>query len=358
MFWVLVSAMGLAALPAAATACQYYLDRRDARRVKPPGRLVPVQGRRMHILEAGSGPPTVVFDSAMGGTALSWEWVQPEVARLTATASYDRAGFGWSDAGPSPRNVDRCVQELHSLLQVSGATPPYILVGHSYGGFTARMFAHRYPELTAGLVLVDAADTRQWTELADEDRRKIENGSRLARRGVWVARFGLARFVIWLGGKGAMMVARKAGSWLSRGTPPPAQDRLLAPLERVSAPTRRALRWFWTRPGFYRALACQIEHVPASARAVARTGPFGDLPLSVISAPNPDPRWLPAQRSMTRLSTRGRHVTATGSSHWIPLDRPDLVASVICRMVQTVREGNLPPASDFSQRLQYRHEEE
>ena len=313
---------------------------RSARRFPPPGELVRVGRHRLHLHCQGEASPTVVFDSALGSSSLSWVLVQPEVAKFTATCSYDRAGCGWSEAGPFPRTVEQIVKELHTLLLEAGVPRPYLLVGHSYGGFTMRLYAARHPQDVAGLILLDAADPQQWSELSDVDREKVEKGARLSRRGAWVARLGLARLVILLGSAGATGLARQAASFLSTGMPRPVQDPLLSPVDRLSPEVRSILKWFWTQPAFYKALASQIEGVPESASQVAATGPYGDLPLVVISAQNRDTGWTRRQQAMARLSRNGEHIAATQSGHWIPLDRPRLVVETIRQMVHTLRRGH------------------
>src|SRR4051812_32708693 len=100
----------------------------------PPGRLVAVNGHRLHVRATGGGSPTVVFDAALAGSSISWTFVQPQVERFARAVSYDRAGFGWSDAGPLPRTAGRIADELRVLLERAGEPPPYLLVGHSFGG--------------------------------------------------------------------------------------------------------------------------------------------------------------------------------------------------------------------------------
>ncbi len=104
---------------------------RDARRFPPPGQLVDVGGHRLHIYRMGEGTPAVVMDSGFPASSLSWTFVQPAVARFTQAYSYDRAGLGWSDAGPMPRSSRQIVEELRALLLNAGVEGPFVLVGHS-----------------------------------------------------------------------------------------------------------------------------------------------------------------------------------------------------------------------------------
>jgi pimeloyl-ACP methyl ester carboxylesterase len=129
----------LAALVAAGAIYQAIGTWRDRRRFPPPRRLVRVNERRMHIHVAGEGTPTVVFESGMGASCLSWTLVQPQVAQFTRAVSYDRAGHGWSDPAREPRTAQQIAQEVHVLLDAAGVSGPYVLVGHSFGGYPPRV---------------------------------------------------------------------------------------------------------------------------------------------------------------------------------------------------------------------------
>src|SRR5262245_64784648 len=139
---------------------------------RPPGQLVDVGGFRLHCHAEGRGCPTVVLDAALGGSSISWTYVQPRIAEFARTCAYDRAGFAWSDRGPLPRTAGRMADELNILLERSGETPPYVLVGHSFGGLVTRIFAARYRALSAGLVLVDPAQPEDWVDPAPKERAR------------------------------------------------------------------------------------------------------------------------------------------------------------------------------------------
>src|SRR4051812_24508546 len=128
----------------------------DARAYPAPGQLVDVGGYRLHINCVGTGSPTVVIDAGWGDWSGGWSRVQPEAAKTTRVCTYDRAGMGYSDAGPLPRTADHFARELHTLLQQAGVQGPYVLVGHSFGGAPVRVFAHTYAADVAGVVLIDS----------------------------------------------------------------------------------------------------------------------------------------------------------------------------------------------------------
>lgn len=115
-------------------------QRRDRQRLPQIGQSVDIDGRNLNIYCSGEVNPTVVFDSGAGSPGYAWSHIQPEVARFTRACWYDRAGEGWSDPGPFPRNSAAIAQDLHALLQRAGVAPPYVLVGHSAGGLNVRVY--------------------------------------------------------------------------------------------------------------------------------------------------------------------------------------------------------------------------
>lgn len=120
-----------------------------------PQQMVDVGGRRLHLYCSGAGPVTVVFDAHAGGAGSSWFAVQPHIAKRTRACVYDRAGLGFSDLAPRANTSGHAVEDLHTLLATAGIAPPYLLVGSSYGGANAQLYAYRYPEQVAGMVLVE-----------------------------------------------------------------------------------------------------------------------------------------------------------------------------------------------------------
>lgn len=281
----------------------------------------------------------MIFDAALGASSVSWSLVQPEVARVTQACAYDRAGFGWSDAGPLPRTAGRVAAELRELLRRAGVPPPYVLVGHSFGGFVTRLFAARYRSDCAGLILVDPAHPEDWLEPAEHERRRIERGVRLCRHGAMAARLGIARAVAALVRIGALAPARALVGLVSRGGLRREDESILAPMWKLPPEARRPLARFWTEPKFFDALGSQIASICESARDVASTTPagFGDLPLITISSAAAAPERLRQQESLARLSSRGRHIVAPESGHWIPLDQPSVIVEAIVGMVEEAR---------------------
>ena len=124
---------------------------------QPPGRMVDIGGRRMHIHCSGSGSPTVLLEAGGGAFAIDWALVQAQVAGSTRVCSYDRAGLGWSDRGPAYETVEQTVSDLHSVLQASGEKGPFVLVGASIGGIYIRAYQRTFPSDVAALVFTNSA---------------------------------------------------------------------------------------------------------------------------------------------------------------------------------------------------------
>jgi len=306
-----------------------------------PGRLVDVGGFRLHLHCSGSGRPAVVMDSALAGSSISWSLIQPDVSRLTRACSYDRAGFGWSDAGPMPRTAGRIADELYDLLRLAAVPAPYVLVGHSFGGLVVRLFASRHPGEVAGLVLIEPAVPEEWTTPGDEHRALIARGARLCAYGTAAARTGLARAVAALVGLGALAPARAMVGLISRGGLRREDEGILAPIWKLPPEARRVLRHAWTQPKFFEALGSQITTICDSAAEVLHAAPhdYGDLPFVVISAATASARRLEADARLARTSTRGRHVLAQNSGHWVPLDAPQAVIDAITALVIDLRDS-------------------
>ncbi|MEO7190945.1 MAG: alpha/beta hydrolase [Vicinamibacterales bacterium] len=291
-------------------------------------------GVRLHLHATGKAGPTVVFDAALGASSVSWTFVQREVIAFARACTYDRAGFGWSEGGAFPRTAGRIADELRLLLEKAGERPPFVLVGHSYGGLVMRIFAHRYRHDTAALVLVDPAQPEDWVTPAPKEQVLIDKGVQLCRQGAFLAKYGVARVIAALVGLGVMRPARLLTRMVTRGRFARADENVLAPMWKLPPEVRRPLRRFWSQKKFFDALGSQIEMMPVSAAETLEAGSdgYGDLPLVTISASNPGDYRLRQQEALARLSTRGRHVLAHNSGHWIPLDDPATVVAVIAEL--------------------------
>jgi pimeloyl-ACP methyl ester carboxylesterase len=306
-----------------------------AAKYPPPGQMVDVGGYRLHIncqgCDHGPGTPTVVLEAAE--FSLSWDLVQPGVAKFAKVCSYDRAGLGWSARGPNPRTAGNIVRELHMLLQGASVDPPYVLVGHSKGGLFVRLYAHEYPDEVVGMVLVDSAHEEQELRFTESIARQNQRG-----RQQTVRLLGLMRP---LNRMGLLAPLLKRFSANLLGTIP----------ERV----REAGLAVALSDKFFTTVAeetMSLEENYAAARAAEITT-LGDIPLIVLTAvdqfaalgrrlPPEEVEQLKAvvnelQAELSALSPNGKQVPVEASGHFIQVDQPQAVIDAIHEVVEAVR---------------------
>jgi pimeloyl-ACP methyl ester carboxylesterase len=316
--------------------------RRDARLHPAPGRMVDLSTHRLHVLETGSGDYTLVLEAGLMSTVLSWVELQKELSKSYRVVSYDRAGLGWSELGPMPRTADQIVEELHAMLQRAGIPPPYVLMGHSFGGLTMPLFAARYPNETAGMVLVDPVAPAEWNPPSEHDRKQTRIGAKICRRAAFLSRLGILRFVAFLLSAGAKGPGARLVRLISRGAP--------AESGSVSSPWFAALpqiekdmaRVFWVNEKFALTIASQLENLPVSAARIAELNVFCEKPVVILSARTSSKHRQNEHAAMARRLPLGEHVLADNSNHWIMQKHPDLVIRAIESVVTHQKGASAP----------------
>jgi pimeloyl-ACP methyl ester carboxylesterase len=323
----------IAAIAAFALGALYQAlgTRRDLKRFPPPGRLVDVGGHRLHLLESGpkNSGPTILLEAGLMSTILSWSNIQRELSQSHHVVSVDRAGLGWSDLGPMARTADRIVDELHALLQCATVAPPYILVGHSFGGFTMPLFAARFPNEVAGMVLVDPVAPAEWNPPSDHDLRQTRIGAAICRRAAFLSRFGLIRFVAFLLTTPAKNMAARLVRLISRGSPADS-GTVSSPWFSALPPQERAMAAiFWVQEKFALTIASQLENLPLNAARLAQLSNLCDKPVIILSARTAPEHRRKEHAAMAARLPQGEHILAEGSNHWIMQEQPDLVLRAI-----------------------------
>ena len=312
---------------------------KDQRRFPPPGHLVDIGGRRLHLVEAGQGSPAVIFESGIAASSLNWAALQAEVARFSRACSYDRSWLGWSDPADTPRIASRLVDDLHSLLTAAQVIGPYILIGHSFGGLLVQAYAVKYPDQMAGLVLIDPLPASEWLSPSDEQSRILRWGMRLSGRGALLARLGLVRLSLALlvgGGRRipklvARMTSGRAESTLSR---------LVGEVQKMPAEVWPMVQAHWCQPKSFQGMAEYFKSLAESSAEVAALGCLPPIPVSILSADNSTPAQLGERDAIASRSPYGKHIVVKDSGHWIHLDRPEVVVQAIREMVEFSRSGS------------------
>lgn len=304
---------------------------RLARTHPAPGDLVDVGGHRLHVHRSGTGP-TVVLDAGAGGMSDDWALVRAGLDGVATTIAYDRAGLGRSEGGPTPRSIPTQVIELRAALRQSGAHPPYVLVGHSYGGLVARAYAYEHTDEVSGLVLVDAAHEDQFDYYPKE---YVDSGQRMARSMRWMV--GIARVAV--------------GSGIPAFIAPRIPDAVADALPPDVGARRRAALVMSTR--HLRAVSDEFEALDDSLAYVRRIRrPLGDLPVIVITHGLPvtegvpehlrsdvEDAWQRMQSSLTGIARDASLVVAERSGHNIHIEQPDVIVDALVRVLDSHRRA-------------------
>ena len=311
--WAIRVAVGLCSLfvatALAGATYQWLATRNDLAATPPPGQLVDIGGYKLHLWCTGSGEPAAILDNGLGGTSAGWGFVQPDVARFTRVCSYDRAGMGYSDSGPSPRTARRIASELATLLDRGGIAGPVVLVGASIAGFNVRVFASDHPERAAGLVLVDASH--------EGDSHDVPP---------------MARFVPLLSTVGALRLFGVSFGQSVESLPPS---------------VRRYAQATSFRAAGYQAAADEIIHIRESASEVSSSRRKLTIPVVVVTgARGADEHWRQFQQDLASLSERGCSMIARQSGHVVSIEQPEVVVDAIRTVVETARGHGVPPCGE------------
>jgi pimeloyl-ACP methyl ester carboxylesterase len=266
--------------------------------------MVRIGSHNLFICCQGKGSPVVVFEAGSGVSSINFIPIQKELAKTTRACRYDRAGYRPSEAAPAPRDAGREVDELHTLSAAAAVESPYVLVGHSLGALNVQVFASRYSQEVAGMVLIDPPPL-DWL---------------LGKRFTDLREMALAQTDEW------QSMADQA-------------DQSSEKSDQESAV-------------FLRAIASEFrEMFGETVRLLVSIDAFGDLPLAVIASEKANPQfgeeaeayqqlWIEQSRLLAQKSFHGSFILAAGCSHLIYEDNPDLVVKTIQQIIETARAGD------------------
>jgi pimeloyl-ACP methyl ester carboxylesterase len=308
LLWSLVALLVALIVGAIYQAVATEIDQRTA--FPGPGEMVDVGEHRMHLNCVGQGGPTVVLDGGWGYTSVEWSgWVLPELAKHTRVCAYDRAGMGWSEPEQRPPGATRAATELHTLLQEADEEGPYVLVGHSLAGLYSRVYAERYPEEVAGMVLVDSTHPDQF----EGSGLAVTMNRAAGVFGPLLARMGISRvFDLY-----------------------PSHPEL-PPLQREQSDS------LYYRTPHQVAMFEEMGTIPESMGKARGTGTLGEKPLVVVSAADHDGQTGVLQKQLTSLSSNSTQRVVEGSTHTsvvVDRDHAGQTSEEIVEVVEAVRSG-------------------
>jgi pimeloyl-ACP methyl ester carboxylesterase len=317
---LLVFVSVLAVLAIAGTLFEWRAEARDAERFPPTGTLVDVGGQRLHLVCAGSGRPTVIFEQPGFANATSFSAARTAIAQRTRVCSYDRPGVGWSDPAPYTTSVGTIADDLAHLQDRAHLEGPFIIVTASIGGVVTEMFARRYPDRVAGLLYLDAA-TSDIIPIA-ESRFDLSTGKAVCLGTTAAGHIGLLRLV---------------DPWDLRASDSEAAARSAALMYRAQP---------------WNALCSIVRGVEATKREFAQAPPLrGDLPLVVLSAETSAgalplglasktreevrPLVREMHRRFAQRSSRGSWRIVPGTGHLIAGDKPQVVVDEVLGLISS-----------------------
>lgn len=286
---------------------QFLITKREDQKYQPPGELVDIETSQLHALVSGKGETTIILDAGMGGFSVDWTFVQPELSKFSTVLSYDRAGYGWSKTNEDRVTSEEYVNALRKLLMKLKLKPPYILVGHSFGGLNMQLFAASFPEEIAGLVLVDSVHEHYYLPEYMSESRKLSFSKMLSvyKLGYILAPLGIPRFL-----------KQHIGS------------KRLPPEYLKQAKAKGYIS------STYKTVYMELISAEESAKQVQSAKPIPDsIPITVLSAGKQSEEWHEQQLLLCDLNRVTKHKVANKSWHSIQIHEPEIVIRAIKEMV-------------------------
>jgi pimeloyl-ACP methyl ester carboxylesterase len=320
---------------------QFLCVRVDARKFSVPGSIVNTLRGSMHVRQMGSGNPAIVLEAGIAASSLNWSILQPQLAEFAATYSYDRPGFGWSAPRRRKCTLQEMSDDLHALVTALKIPAPYVLVGHSYGALILRVYAQRFPEELAGIILVDPLTPEEWINPNRAKRRQLRRGVWFSRAGAVLGGIGVVRFCLWL------LVQRGNNSVPSRvlglfgGKASETGERIVGELAKLPPETVRLIRERWSRGRFFITMSRYIQALPATSAEASRFQIPPHIPVTVISGAHQLPAYLAEHQAIAAHSLHCKHVIAEKGAHWVHLDQPELIVEAFREMAEKLKAESI-----------------
>ncbi|WP_227396865.1 alpha/beta hydrolase [Jeotgalibacillus aurantiacus] len=276
----------------------------EKRKVEGMGQKIKIRDRYIHTIVSGEQDAdyTVIFDSGLSCCSLDWFNVQPQVTTFSRTLSFDRPGYGWSSEINTSHTSENVVNDLVNVLNELQIKPPYVLVGHSFGGLNMRLFASKHPEKVAALILIDAVhENRYLSRKWDHNRKKTH------QKNLNVFRFG----------------------YLTSGIGLPKLLKQPVGRKRFPGSYQKYADYIGYHQKSYEAVYKEFLYSERSALQVSNASPLNpDLPVTILSSNNSDSVWIEHQKLLSKLTKKTIQIK-TNCHHSIHLENPDLVVKAI-----------------------------
>lgn len=312
----------------------------DGRKFRAPGTLIKIKNRTVHVHQLGAGAPPIVLEAGIAATSLNWSILQPQLAQMATTYSYDRAGFGWSKSQNRECTLQRMSDDLHELAMALNIPRPYVLMGHSYAAYILRVYAQRFPEELAGIILVDPLTPEEWIKPRRFQRWQLRRGVWFSRAGAALGSIGVNRFCLWLLQRGNSAVPSRVLSVFGARASETGH-RILGELAKLPPETVRLIRERWSHAEFFLTMARYIRTLPAAAAEASQSLIPAHIPVTVISGAHQPPVRMAEHQAIAAHSLHGRHLVAANSAHWIHLDQPELIVEAFCEMTEKLKAESI-----------------
>lgn len=311
------------------------IERANARKAyPPPGRLVDISGRKMHIDCRGTGSPTIILEAGLDTTgSLAWDRIHDAVAKRTRACAYDRAGVMWSDPKPGPQDGEAVADDLHALLAAAHIEGPIVLVGHSLGGPYIMTYVRKYGDRVKGFVFVDTShpdqdvrNTPRMVAFAKEQKEAFDPQA-LAAKFAWS---GILRALLSLSDQGGPAGASERTTRIGFAYLPATIGGTLKEMKSVDATFKQAgrLRDLGDRP----LLVLTAQRVQKAE--------FESFGMSEQDAVDFRDRWKLLHAEQAAWSKRSRQILVPDAGHYVQNERPDLVIGAVAEVVDAVRRAD------------------
>lgn len=272
------------------------------------GNLVKINDRVIHTIVSGRDDSkyTVILDAGLSCCSIDWYYIQPQVSEFSKVISFDRAGYGWSSSVKGKYTSENVVEDLIKVLEKLNAKPPYVLVGHSFGGLNMRLFASKYPEKVAALILIDSVHEKRYLSSEwDEERKNIHKKNlRLFRLGYITSSLGIPRLL-------KQPVGRK----------------------RLPEPYQKYINYIGYNPKTFEAVYKEFFYSEESASQLKDSKPLNkELTITVLSSNNNDVSWVEHQNILSNLTNNTIQIK-TDHGHSIHLENPEIVIDTIKEVI-------------------------